>query len=236
MQLAYTILTGFFLIWAAGCQQVSDHDTETAVVTDKEQQAENYHDQAMEFNTKSNKFFLKAKEAYRQGDLSKTAANIREGGEAWYQETPRIDTLETSRKDMLEKIRQLAEQTRAGEAFSIEYLNDLFSEAEVLGARMELENSIRFLQENDTDSAMMQSKNALNRIDEMLTYTERTIDRNTRKLLDQTRQVLEQSAYDEKGDMEGLSLKLDSVQVALHTMTKPADIVRDVDTAYVVPN
>lgn len=228
----YFVCVPGFILMMTDCQQTSKPDTETATVDTAVVDTAAAEEQPLPFNTTSNRYFRNAKEAYRQGDLNRAAKDIRQGADAWYRETPSTDTLEQARDHMLSKVRELADQTEAGEVYSINHLNDTFSEAELLCARLELEKSMNLISEEQYEPATQQGKQAITRIDEMLTYTERTIEQDTRRLLDETLAMLNEIKQDETIAPDTLRMKLNAVQVALSTMVEPADVVQNTDTTY----
>lgn len=220
----FFVAAGF--LWVMGCQQSPD----TRTATEAEGQDTLATVQPAIFSTPSNQFFRSAKEAYRQGDLSHAANDIRQGVEAWSEEVSALDTLKQLRMSMVNKLKELADQTEAGEVYNASRLDELFSEAALLGAQLELESSLHFVDEAQYVQAVRQGQQAIARVDEMLTYTGRTIEQDTRVLLNDTKSMLGRVAQSDSTVTQELPAQLEAVRTALLALAEPADVVQNNDT------
>ena len=228
------------LITLDACQPVGKDDTEDAVVAEeKEKRIEaadaSYNRTVLENPTRSDHFFCRAAEDFRTKKTNRAAVAIREGRGAWNQEvTARDDVGQQEKADMLETLSQLAQQVENGDVFNVDRLNATFSQAELLGAALDLQNSQAHLSNLDYDSAADQGHRGLTHLAQAEHHAGQLIDRETRRLVADARTLLNklERSPSPTPDIDILSLKIDSIQVAIRTMTVPRDEVRDVDTAY----
>ena len=237
----HTLGVLLFLLSLNACQRVGNDDTETAAAAEKEEKQleahEHTYDRRVLANpTRSNRFFRRAAENFLAGEVERSAVAIREGRGAWNEEvTTQNEEWVPEKVAMLDSLDQLAQRVEGGRIFAVDRLDALFSRAELLGAAIQLRNSQSYLSNQDHKSAVVEGQSGLTRLGQAETHVGGLIDRETHRLMKDVGTLLTKTEHPPRGIHPGvdtLGLKMDSIQVAIRTMTTRQDKVKDVDTAY----
>ena len=237
--LYYFLSVGGLLVLLTGCQSVGKDDTETAVIAEaaeKQQETldQSYNRTVLQNPTRSNHFFQQAAVAFQAQKATRATLAIREGLGAWNEEViPQDKMLQTEKDDMLNTLAQLAQQVEGERVFEVNRLEAVFSQAELLGARVQLSNSQTYLSRQEYEPARHEGHGALARMAQAARPLGQTLDQKARQLMVDVYTLLDKLPPQPSSfNTNTLDLKMDSVRVFLQGMTEPQDEVRDVETSY----